>query len=118
MKFEIKGRPHFSFQLPAEKVEVLRYCAERHYDAVCRSSGEPGGFLWGWLNAANFGMSATATWRDIDTALKIMEYTPPGTHPNRMAIIMELRNAFHRLLDYTNATTRHWKAEFDTAEAR
>jgi len=94
MKVRIQGQPEFLLPLTIADVEMIRKVSAQHYDAVCReASGEAyqsdnRNFLTSWRNilqsyekyppteediAAGFVPTVSATWRQIDTVLKILE---------------------------------------------
>lgn len=94
MKIRIQGQPEFLLPLTLDEVELVCKVSEKHYDSVCRrASGvtyreNNENFLTSWRNtldnyakhppteedyASGFVVSISATWRQLDTTLKILE---------------------------------------------
>lgn len=112
MKFDIIGRPEFWFTLNVKQVTAIIACSQLHYDGVCKDASRPGGFVFGWLNCARARTKVSATWREIDTALKIMEH-PPKQHAEMAA---NLFMCFSRMLNMARNRTENW--EFTNLETK
>lgn len=75
MKIKICAQPKFYFQLNAEQIAVLMQLSREHYDGVCKSAGQDRGFIFGWNNWYQVQPESeqSASWRELDICLKIME---------------------------------------------
>lgn len=73
MEAKIVLKPSFSLKLETDIVEILIQESSRHYDLSCRGASREGGFIFGWRNSIDFGCSCAASFRELDTTLKILE---------------------------------------------
>lgn len=94
MKIRIQGRPEFLLPLTLDEVNLAIRVSAKHYDHVCRDASLDGyyndgrNFLTSWQRtlenyakhppteedyASGFVVSISATWRQLDTTLKILE---------------------------------------------
>ena len=96
MKFTIHASPQFDLDITSDQLTMLAELAALHYDAACKSAAEVGGFIYGWIIERRWvgrsdptDMSMTATWRQLDLCLKIMENPPRGY--SRMDAVRQLR---------------------------
>lgn len=69
----IYAKPHFDLALNKDIVDLIIGRAKKHYDATCRKSCEQGGFLYGWNNCVDFQTTCSASFRQLDLTLKILE---------------------------------------------
>jgi len=112
MKIEITCTPKFWLYLTLAQVELLSKLAIWHYDATCNRAALQGGFIFGWLNHYKFVEEhdeghgpVSASFGDLDLALKIMEM-PPKSIPDQkeaLAMIGEMSINFRRALSLSNA---------------
>lgn len=113
MKVAIHAHPVFHFYLGAQAVELLRKLSKKHYDAHCRSISEPGrgSFLWGWHTLCDGadGAEVSASFRDLDTCLKLLEMPPP---PHQLQAFM-LSAFFRAILAESNRITPTWVHSFN-----
>lgn len=121
MKFEIVGRPEFRFSLTLAQIGMLIDRSSHHYDMVCRaaSAQEPErGFLrvWDVCTRLNEGYVIQATWRQLDTCLKVLEYPPFGTGPEEIATQRGLFNSIHKAMNAAMEESPHWVLNIDIAE--
>lgn len=95
--------PEFTIHTDADTIGAIRYAGLRHYDGHCRASADTGNFLSNWerqlRNMAELGTGlgeyVTASFREIDTTLKICEvkaYQRPEDH-ERIAAYTEVVRA-------------------------
>lgn len=74
----IRAVPKFYLTVGKPIVEQLIHLSSLHYDATCVSAGKTGGHLWGWRNMVSEvqPIPVTATTRELDLTLKILEMAP------------------------------------------
>jgi hypothetical protein len=131
MKFIVQGQPEFRMALTLEDVAILMKTSAKHYDSVCREasatrefSKDNSNFITSWQNILNsykqfpldegeIGM-VTATWRQIDTCLKILEQTHILTDIEQV-VAGRIRYDFIRALSTVRPLYDQWRTEFDTA---
>jgi hypothetical protein len=73
--------PKFSFSvltiftISKENLLHLQQVALRHYDGTCQAAGQPGGFIYGWINMLydKDEVECTATFKQLDLCTKILE---------------------------------------------
>lgn len=128
MKIQITASPVFHLPLTASDVRLLRELAAAHYDSVCKAAGVLGGFLYGWSNmlsciedepASAEPRTVDATWRNIDTTLKILEMAGPVLH-GREDAMAQARQLSRDLFEATarwRLISPTWTAEIETAPA-
>jgi hypothetical protein len=91
MKITIYGKPTFRIAFNRTLVDALKIVAEHHYDGVCKSIGRQGGWLYGVDNSLAFTGAAEQTtalsWREADTALKVMEMRRYHTNLSAPAVL-------------------------------
>lgn len=111
MKIEIHAVAKFWVGLTLAHVEVLKKAADWHYDAVCQAAAKPGGFIFGWHNTLVFCSeegaelpNCQASFRDLDTCLKILEIANRVCipEPENQKIVCELRDSFHKAFRLAN----------------
>lgn len=89
MKVIASPKFEMTFELPLEAVELMMKCAEHHYDATCRETMAQGGILFTWqrriknMQKMKLPKEVTATSRDLDLLLKVMEFRPTLTDRER-----------------------------------
>lgn len=108
MKIDILGEPVFIFHLSTAQAEAIVQMSAQHYDAVCRVAGCVGGFAYGWANAVSLGEVCRASWRELDTALKIMEFKPLGATVELLALRRGLIVDFNVAMDVASRARRTW----------
>lgn len=123
MKIGISGQPVFWFALTDEQMAVLDHLSALHYDGVCRGATKVGGFIYGWKNARAGSEEESrkrtilkASFREIDTCLKILEglMHPPGNMPEAQQIEgRKLAKSFHAALTCANETSPSWSTEIE-----
>ncbi len=69
-------------ELTKEELDICLDCSARHYDGRCKAAGQQGGFLYGFKNQLAFGEDQTKvevviSTHDLDTLVKILEFTNP-----------------------------------------
>lgn len=109
MKIEITCIPKFWLYLTLSQVELLSKLAIWHYDATCNRAALQGGFIFGWLNHYKFVEQhdegpgpVSASFGDLDLALKIMEYQPLSIELESVLLVAEMRTAFQVALATSN----------------
>jgi hypothetical protein len=129
-KFEFRARVTARFRLTEAQLNVLAKCADRHYDATCRSAnkGPSGGFdrythrgcIWGWVRQLEFqhelvdGQRTTqveATSSELDLCLKIMEYKFVGGTELEFQMQRDLFRAFLSAYRRCNELYDLWQDE-------
>lgn len=115
MKKQIKifGVPKFSVPLTLKEAVQLQAMCVTHYDYVCRTAGEPGGFIHGWVNQLSYapasikeeqnGPEINATWRELDTMLKICEQIHMAPE------ILELARHIRAAMQYAAKIATTWE---------
>jgi hypothetical protein len=82
VNIEIRAIPSYKLDITETLVDSLMLCCSMHYSPECIVAGKVGGFIFGWNNAikagnqCDFDPCITATSRQLDIALKIMENPP------------------------------------------
>lgn len=117
MRIHIQGRPEFRFTLTWEQIDVLRKLSTYHYDASCRAAANPNApyganFLhtwWACMNGYGLEYQHRATWRQLDTTLKIMEMTTGCTEGERNTV-RGLAGAFNRAMNTARECMSAWTA--------
>ena len=88
--FEYEVR--LAVSIPLAWAELLKKCAEHHYDWKCRESGECG-TVNGLYNTAIGGPLSSSTlavrWRDLDLVCKVLEQAPH--HTEDWALMLTIR---------------------------
>lgn len=104
----IYGVPKFQFRMSLNEARQLQKLSAHHYDSTCRSAGAHGGFLYGWVNQLIFEETSelTASWRELDTLLKICEQP---TSPEIAQLITHLREA----MTFASNIARHWNETYE-----
>ena len=119
MKIEIYGKPDFWFSLSDGQMAVLERLSGLHYDGVCKAATRVGGFIYGWKNARDVAykmVSVSASFREIDTCLKILEglQMPPADMTiGQVAIGQALAASFRVALSKANEVTKSWSTEIE-----
>jgi hypothetical protein len=107
MKIEIQCIAKFWIELPLDSAKLLQELSAIHYDGACRSAGMVGGFIYGWVNMLTAfegeevptePRKVTASFHDLDIALKIMECSPGMTPPAQFAKVLHMRQRFMQAL--------------------
>lgn len=130
MKIALAGELRFTVPFSQEELDLLVELSAVHYDATCRHASaitafEPGSnFLRIWHNISKsytdgpfagdeFEYSgAKATWRQIDTCLKILEY-PAFDRPKNL-LALRLSNDLRRALQLATPFVGIWQTEINT----
>jgi len=120
MDIKIQGVPQFTIEITIPQIDVLIKMARRHYDMTCREAGAAGhgpqGFLVQWHRIISSykewpceGVTPyiQASFRELDTCLKIMEYTPTLSDEDHV-IRDQLTLWFHRALRLSNKMYDRW----------
>lgn len=118
MKIEIIGRPEFWFALTDAQMAVLELLSSVHYDGVCKDATKVGGFIYGWKNARASVEATTvrASFREIDTCLKILEVLmhPPAALQEAQQIVgHKLVRSFREALTAANTASQSWSLEIE-----
>ena len=123
MNIEIAAEPKFWIELSRAQVLVLVKCSTHHYDMVCKSSSQLGGFLYGWHNHILFATENEAdspdpvkvcgSFRQLDTCLKIMENITILQEQSERELAVEIRVWFRKALHKANneMPSIHFKVE-------
>ena len=114
MKIEIRGKPIFLFSLTGEQLGLLIALSKAHYDSTCRAASERGGFIYGWSAELELDPIAkfSATWRQLDLCLKILEgasYLPE----QQRAVGSALACSFMGAMTRATAATTAWNMEIE-----
>jgi hypothetical protein len=112
MKVTIHGKPTFTVRLTRSLVDRLIGIAKVHYDAACRRTGCPGGFLYGFqvhfeLDPDAQTIDETLSWRDVDTLLKVLEVR--HYLPNTNQAVEDLNRSLHCAMQ--RARDLNWKLD-------
>ena len=118
MKVEIYGKPEFWFALTDNQMAVLETLSAVHYDGVCKDATKGGGFLFAWKNARTDvpAIGLRASFREIDTCLKILEglMMPPPTMSEAQQIAgHKLVKSFREALVQANVSSQSWSLEIE-----
>ena len=100
MQYEIHHRPEFYLSMNAETARLMQRLSAMHYDGRCKAAGQPGGFVFGWVNWTMGPEPETpvhATTHEMDTAMKILEMPPPLTAEER-ELLIDLRNTINKAM--------------------
>lgn len=109
----ISFKPVAHITLSDEELRVICECSAAHYDAVCKSVGEEGGFLFGMVNwqantaaenAERQPVTHSLSWRELDTIAKIVEVGRYlGDEKGKLAfgIGLEIKRIFAALEEHT-----------------
>lgn len=120
MKIEITPRPLFELHLPIETIDLLMEMSRHHYDGVCKSASAVGGFIYGWRNSVSFVPESpvSATWRELDTMLKICENAQLlSDQPGARETIWKLTKDVNKAMRHWNNVSKGWCASIDTEAA-
>lgn len=120
MKIEIQGRPEFRFEINKPAIDLLVKLSSTHYDGHCRSISQMGGFLRGWENHYLWGLQepesvikVSATFRDLDTLLKVMEM-PHNLSKEELHLRGALALSFGNALAMSNEVCPKWSHVLQT----
>jgi len=122
MNIEIYGRADFWFVLTDDQMEVLLRLSAVHYDGVCRRATHPGGFIYGWHmersvhDGGDKNAKLKATFREIDTCLKILEvlmHPPAGLTESQQIEGHKLVRSFRGALSHAEEIAPTWSTEID-----
>ena len=104
MKAILTAKPVFNFTLTRAHVDLLTRLSAVHYDSVCKAAGCVGGFLYGWNNQQQQALEQqeaapelSATWRQLDTCMKILEGGQYEMYRADWPVMHELEHFFRRL---------------------
>jgi hypothetical protein len=121
MKIEINSQPLFKLPLSLETIELLMEMSRHHYDGVCKAASAVGGFIYGWRNSVSFvpEVPVSATWRELDTLLKICEINTALFHgqPEVRKVIWDLVKGVNKAMSHWNNVSKGWCASIDTEAA-
>lgn len=120
MKIEINSQPVFNLPLPIGTILLLMEMSAHHYDGVCKSAGMVGGFIYGWRNCVSFApdLPVSATWRELDTMLKICENTGIfSDRPDEKQIIRGLAKAVRYAMSQWNQKSSGFCLSLDSEDA-
>jgi hypothetical protein len=120
MKIEINSQPVFNLPLPIGTIRLLIEMSSAHYDGVCKSASMVGGFIYGWNNSVSFSpeFPVSATWRELDTMLKICENTGIfSDRPDTQKVIRELAKAARYAMNQWNQKSSGFCLSLDTEAA-
>lgn len=108
----IELEPRFCLQLTCSDLATLIQMARLHYDGECKRAATLGGFLYRWDHTVTEfnGFGCTATSRELQLTLKILEMRA-ALHTNKdRATADRLSAAIHAALNQWNAIyTTHTK---------
>lgn len=117
MKIEITPSPVFNLPIPIGTIGLLMEMSAHHYDGVCKAAGVVGGFIYGWNNSVTFMPESpvSATWRELDTMLKICENTAIfSDQPISRKVIRELVADVRYAMNQWNEHSKDWCLAIDT----
>lgn len=126
MEIEISAQPLFRVPLTLADVAVLLELSALHYDETCRLAGVPGeqGFIYGWNSWLTLLATTpdeppvvTATWRQLDLCLKLMEFLPYRFTAERTATVRRLSTAFNGAMSLAQAEMSKWAAVYVAMES-
>jgi len=108
MKIEINAQPVFWFNLTKEQIDLISSTALSHYDDYCRSVAKINGFVFGWRGRIYFdeSLKLSASFRQIDTVLKILEFVG-YTQSEKVDVAKNLSNSFRAALLTANREIGH-----------
>lgn len=101
----------FDIIATSQMVGLLMKLGEMHYDGVCKESVRVGGFIYGWNNYVSWvgaepNHPACLTNRELQTCLKILEYSPPNLTDEERALRDEFFKIGWAALHQANADER------------
>lgn len=102
MNITISWTPTFSCEFTLQQLDFLIEISKRHYDGVCRSASGVNGFLVQWRTRieAEIFNSIRATFRELDTVLKICEMA--NFHEVDKQVITAMVSDIHSALTKAN----------------
>lgn len=130
MKVVLAARIEFYLSLTALDIETLCMLSNAHYDGRCKASGQIGGFLYGWRNHVEAWelynlpkkkkkeQTVRASWDDLDTCLKIMEWPTRmliDKQPARVAAVQNMNKHFLAVMRLANEKYKEWKCTYEPA---
>lgn len=139
MKIKVQGQPEFLLAISLEDIAILAKVSAKHYDAVCREASADDGrgydplnrnFITAWRNHLEFDKKyyqpgdtepmVTATWRNLDCSLKILESINLSVlrDPLERLVAERIRYDFMTALETVRPLYGKWCTEFDTAEMK
>ena len=92
--------PVFHLTLNKDIVDLIVEKGLNHYDGTCRAACKQGGFIYGWRNCVNCEATCTASFRELDLTLKILEDFCGGLEEARISL--EYKKFIKDLLDSSN----------------
>lgn len=110
MNYEIYGVPRFEFRISRQQLDFLMDYSSAHYDTECRFASRVGGFVYGWNNRMGIDSytRVSASFRDLDTCLKILEIPIPSMNLKDRKIQEELASSFRDMLTFANSQCKYW----------
>lgn len=123
MKIEITAVPRYWLHLRLPTVKLLQRLSALHYDDKCKAASRPGGFLYGWAvtlspyEGANVAEDGTllddagipplvrASFEELDTVLKIVEFPPPMVVADRL-VVEDLRDSLYSAIKLAESVLR------------
>lgn len=106
----LEARISAYIQFDVNFVTLMRDAALRHYSGDCHAAAEPGGFLWGAMNLANWAAEKNEeaersfTFREIDLMLKIIELEDGPEYAEIRKILWECIHKINDMSEYINGT--------------
>lgn len=112
MKIEITAVPRYWLHMSLAHAMLLQKLSSIHYDSKCKRAGLLGGFLYGWINqltpyegakvapdgtclsVEGMPLLVTATFDELETCLKIMEFPPPVMAVEERTMIDDMFQSF------------------------
>lgn len=92
--------PAFHLTLNKEIVDLIIEKGLNHYDSACRAACKQGGFIYGWRNCVNCEATCTASFRELDLTLKILENICGGIKETEISL--EYKKFINNLLHDSN----------------
>ncbi|WP_157979478.1 hypothetical protein [Rhodoferax ferrireducens] len=117
MRIEITSQPRFELPLSLETVDLLMEMSRHHYDFVCKQASAVGGFIYGWRNSVSFVPESpvSATWRELDTVLKICEnFCVLDSKSTARASIWRLTSDLKLAISHWNCISNQWRLTIET----
>ena len=121
MEIDIRTQADFHFTLSDAEFEILVRLSASHYDHVCKSASKDGGFLNRWQRSHEVWKECenpdgvkelTATFRDLDTCLKIMEMPTLITNAEQLRLLRNMRKHFLAVLSRANQGYHEWQYDY------
>lgn len=115
MDIQINGQPVFYVPFTDDQCNILIKVSERHYDSLCKSYSQPGGFLFGLRNHLTYNqndpdlLGYKTSWRDLDILMKILEIAYLSIFDlDEKAVVLGMQRDFRRAFKDASTACKDW----------